>query len=135
VAEVAEISRIGPTALRVHKVAVAIDCGMAVNPDQVRAQAEGGVAHGLAATLWGHVEFTNRRASVRNFSSYRLVRMREMPQVSVRIIESGIDHLGGIGEVAVPPIAPAVANAWFTLTGERVRQLPFFPGQSRMGDD
>ena len=134
-AEVAEVSQVGPSAMKVHRVSVAIDCGKAINPGQVRAQAEGGVVHGLSAALWGQVRFTNRRASVRNFSSYRLVRMREMPDVSVDIIESGMEHLGGIGEVAVPPIAPAVANAWFALTGERVRVLPFFPDQSRMGDD
>lgn len=134
VAEVAEVSQPSAGAMKVHRVAVAIDCGRAINPGQVRAQAEGGVVHGLSAALWGRMEFTNRRASVRNFNAYRLVRMREMPDVKVTIIESGMDHLGGIGEVAVPPIAPAVANAWFALTGERVRTLPFFPGQSRMGD-
>ena len=131
-AQVVEISKPSVGTIRVHKVACVVDCGMAVNPNQVEAQVQGGIAHGLSAALWGQVTFDHGRASARNFSNYRVLRMGEMPLVSVKVIQSG-EAIGGIGEVAVPPIGPAVANALFALTGQRVRSLPFFPGAT-MGE-
>jgi isoquinoline 1-oxidoreductase beta subunit len=131
---VVEISAPAPSSIRVHKVACVIDCGFAVNPNSVEAQMQGGIVHGLAAALWGRMTFTKGVAGPRNFNRYRALRMREMPQISVRIINSG-GPLGGVGEPGVPPIAPALANAYARLTGTRVRTLPFFPDQSSMGDD
>ena len=84
--------------------------------------------HGLNAALWGEMTFAQGAAQKRNFDKHRVLRLREMPHVDVKIINSG-NALGGIGEPGVPPIAPAVANAYFKLTGKRVRTLPFFPGQ------
>jgi isoquinoline 1-oxidoreductase beta subunit len=126
VAQVAEVSATA-TSIRVHKVACAIDCGQAINPNSVTAQMEGAIAHGLAAALWGNMTFTKGAANYANFSHYRMLRINEMPQVSVKIVNSG-GPIGGVGEPGVPPIAPAVANALAKLTGKRVRSLPFFPG-------
>lgn len=133
VAQVVEISAPTATAIKVHRVSCAIDCGMAVNPDQVTAQMEGGILHGLSAALWGHVTFSKGVVSPRNFDRYRVTRMREMPQIAVQIVDSGAP-LGGAGEPGVPPIAPALANAYARLTGKRLRNLPFFPAQSVMRD-
>lgn len=132
VAEVAEISQPAAGSIRVHKVACVIDCGAAVNPDSVQAQMQGGIFHGLSAALWGQVTFKGGSASARNFSNYRVLRMNEAPDIAVQILQSGAP-LGGVGEPGVPPIAPAVANAYARLTGQRVRSLPFFPGAT-MGD-
>lgn len=131
VAQVAEISQPAAGNIKVHKVACAIDCGSAVNPNSVEAQMQGGIFHGLSAALWGQVTFTGGKASARNFSNYRVLRMNEAPVISVRIVQTGAP-LGGVGEPGVPPIAPAVANAYARLTGTRVRALPFFSG-GRMG--
>ncbi len=133
VAEVAEISVPVAGTIKVHRVSCAVDCGMAINPNSVEAQMQGGITHGLSAALWGEVPMKAGRATTRNFSNYRVLQMRESPQVDVRIINSGAP-LGGIGEPGVPPIAPALANAYARLTGRRVRSLPFFPGAT-MGDD
>lgn len=133
-AQVVEISAPAARSIRVHKVACAIDCGFAVNPDSVEAQMQGGIVHGLTAALWGHVTFTRGVVSPRNFNRYRMLRLAEMPQISVKIVNSG-GALGGVGEPGVPPIAPALANAYARLTGMRIRTLPFFPDQSRMSDD
>ena len=132
VAQVAEISATAGS-IRVHKVACAIDCGTAINPDSVEAQMQGAIAQGITATLWGNMTFKNGAASYNNFSHYRMLIMREMPQVSVKIINSG-EALGGVGEPGVPGMAPAIANAYAVLTGKRVRTLPFFPGAT-MSDD
>lgn len=132
-AQVVEISVPNATSIKVHQVSCAIDCGMAVNPDQVEAQMQGGILHGLSAAMWGHVTFNKGVVSPRNFSGYRMTRMREMPQINVKIISSGA-ALGGVGEPGVPPIAPAIANAYARLTGKRLRSLPFFPRQSSMGE-
>lgn len=118
--------------VKVGKVFCAIDCGVAVNPDQIEAQVQGGIVHGLAATLWGEVKFANGVPNVVNFSNYRMMRLREMPAVSVGIVPSTAAP-GGVGETGVPCVAPAVANAWAKLTGNRVRTLPFQPG-ARMSD-
>jgi len=88
VAEVVEISNATTTSVKVLSVACAIDCGRVINPDSVKAQMEGGIVHGLGAALWGHVTFSNGTASVRNFDNYRLVRMADMPQVTVQILNN-----------------------------------------------
>jgi isoquinoline 1-oxidoreductase beta subunit len=133
VCQIAEVSGATPQTLRVHRVACVIDCGSVVNPDSVIAQMQGGIAHGMAAALWGKVTFTNGRASARNFEDYRMLRMREMPQVSVQIITSGAP-IGGVGEPGVPPVAPAIANAWAALTGQRLRTLPLTGAQSTVNE-
>src|SRR5204862_1093405 len=105
VAQVAEISEPDSTTIRVHKVSCAIDCGTAINPDSVRAQMEGGIVQGLSAALWGEVNFTKGVAQVNNFHNYRMLRISEMPQVAVTIVNSSAP-LGGVGEPGLPPIAP-----------------------------
>jgi isoquinoline 1-oxidoreductase beta subunit len=109
---------------RVHKVTVAIDSGDVINPDTVVAQMQGSVVWGLSAARYEGVSLKDGAAQTRNFDTYRLLRMSEAPEVEVHIIRSG-QPLGGIGEPGVPPVAPAVANAVFALTGTRVRRLPF----------
>ncbi len=136
VAEVAEISvtmTAGvPTNFTVHKVACAVDCGTAVNPNSVEAQMQGGIFHGLSAAKWGELKWTAGKASVSNFNKYRMTRMSEAPVITTTIVNSGAP-MSGTGEPGVPPIAPAVANAYFKLTGIRVRDLPFFPGATMGG--
>jgi len=129
VCQIAEVSGTTPATLRVNRVACVIDCGSVVNPDSVVAQMQGGIVHGMTAAMWGKVTFTNGRASARNFNNYRMMRMRDMPQIDVQIITSGAP-LGGVGEAGVPPIAPAIANAYATLTGQRLRTLPLTGPQS-----
>lgn len=132
-AQVVEISQPVAGSLKVHRVACAIDCGRAINPNSVEAQMQGGIIHGLSAALWGQVTFKGGTASARNFSNYRMLRMREMPWIDVQVIQSGA-AIGGTGEPGVPPVAPALANAYARLTGQRIRSLPFFPN-ARMGEE
>ena len=132
IAEVVEISLDTAGKIRVNKVFVVIDCGTAVNPDSVEAQMQGGVAHGLSAALWGEVKFTAGAANVANFDTYRMAKMTDMPTVTVKIVNSGAP-IGGIGEVGVPCVAPAIANAYAKLTGARIRALPFYPGATMGG--
>jgi isoquinoline 1-oxidoreductase beta subunit len=122
VAQVAEVSADGG-AIRVHRVVCAVDCGVAVNPLGVAAQIESGIAFGLGAALYSELRFREGRVQQSNFHDYRVLRLAEMPQVEVHIVPSTA-KMGGVGEVAVPPIAPAVANAVFALTGKRLRELP-----------
>jgi isoquinoline 1-oxidoreductase beta subunit len=110
----------------------AIECGVAINPDSIEAQMQGGIAHGLSAAMWGQVLFKAGVPQVSNFNQYRLVRLADMPTVSVKIVDSSAAP-GGVGETGVPCVAPAVANAFARLTGIRVRSLPFSPGAT-MGD-
>jgi len=109
--------------LRVHRVVCAVDCGPVVNPDIVRAQMEGGIAFGLTAALYGEITFETGRVQQRNFHDYPMLRMHEMPQIEVHIVPS-TEKMGGAGEVGVPPVAPAIVNAVFALTGKRLRHLP-----------
>jgi len=132
-AEVVEISGASATGLKVVSVACAVDLGRAINPDSVTAQMEGGIVHGLGSVLWGHVTFTNGVTSVRNFNTYRMVRLSDMPKITVSIIPS-TNAPSGAGEPGVPPLGPALANAYFKATGIRVRTLPFFPAASKMSD-
>lgn len=123
VAQVAEVSISKESRLRVHRVVCAVDCGPVVNPDTVRAQMEGGIVFGLSATLHGEITFENGRVRQRNFHDYPVLRMHEMPEIEAHIVPSE-DKMGGVGEPGVPPVAPAVANAVFALTGKRLRHLP-----------
>jgi CO/xanthine dehydrogenase Mo-binding subunit len=133
VAQVVEISGASATGLRVVSVACAVDLGRAINPDSVQAQMQGGIVHGMGAALWGHVTFTNAAASVQNFNTYRLVKMSDMPTITVEILTS-TNPPTGAGEPGVPPFAPALANAYFRATGIRARSLPLFPAANHMGD-
>jgi isoquinoline 1-oxidoreductase beta subunit len=109
--------------LRVHRIVCAIDCGPVVNPDTVRAQIEGGAVFGLTAALYGEITFEKGRVKQRNFHDYPMLRMNEMPEVETHIVPS-TEKMGGVGEPGVPPVAPALANAIFALTGKRIRRLP-----------
>ena len=123
VAEVAEVSLGSDGAVRVHRVVCAVDCGVAVNPDVIRAQMEGGIAFGLGAALYGEITLDKGAVQQTNFDRYRVLRMPEMPEVEVHIVPSA-EPPTGVGEPGVPPVAPAVANAVFALTRMPVRKLP-----------
>ena len=123
VAEVAEVSVASDGSVRVHRVVCAIDCGPVVNPAIVESQMQSAIVYGLTAALWGEIHIDRGRAVEGNFDTYRMLRMKEMPVVEVHIVPS-TDAQGGAGEPATPPIAPAVGNALFALTGRRIRKLP-----------
>ncbi len=122
VAQVAEVS-IERGRVRVHRITCAVDCGMVVNPDSIRAQMEGAIAFGLTAALKSEITIQDGHTVQRNFDDFALLRIDEMPEVDVHILPSR-ENPGGIGEPGVPPAAPAVANAVFALTGKPVRSIP-----------
>ncbi|KAB2940539.1 MAG: xanthine dehydrogenase family protein molybdopterin-binding subunit [Hyphomicrobium sp.] len=124
VAHVVEVS-IGEEGLpKVERVVVAADCGIPINPDVIKAQLEGGMGFGLSAAMFASIDLEEGRVVQSNFHDYRVLRINEMPDVEVHIVPSK-EKPTGIGEPGVPPIAPAVANAWSKLTGQRVFTLPF----------
>jgi isoquinoline 1-oxidoreductase beta subunit len=123
VAQVAEVSVASDGTVRVHRVVCAVDCGTVVNPDTVKAQLEGGIVFGLTAALKAGITIKAGRTQQSNFHDHPLLRMDEMPIVEVHIVPSD-ERPGGIGEMGVPPIAPAVANAISAATGKRLRRLP-----------
>ncbi len=122
VGHVAEVSLIG-NKLKVNKVTCAIDCGFAINPNIVKQQVESAIVFALTATLYGEITVGESRVKQSNFHDYRLLSLAETPIIQTHIINSD-NNIGGIGEVGVPTLAPAVTNAVFALTGERVRSLP-----------
>jgi isoquinoline 1-oxidoreductase beta subunit len=130
VGQVAEVSVEGG-AIKVHRVTCVIDCGLAVNPDGVAAQMQSGIIYGLSAALFGKINLKGGRVQETNFDGYRVLRMPDAPRVETVIIRSR-DKMGGAGEPGTPPIAPAVANAVFALTGRRLRTLPFSLGSSTL---
>ena len=121
-AQVAEVSLEGDS-IKVHRVVAAFDCGLVVNPLTVEAQLQSAIVFGLTAALGGQITFKEGRVQQSNFHDYPLLRMNEMPRVEVHLVPGG-DKPAGVGEPGVPPIAPAVANALFALTGKRARALP-----------
>ena len=124
VAHVVEVS-VGEDGLpKVERVVCAADCGIAINPDIIKAQLEGGMGYGLSAILYGAIDLEDGRVKQSNFNDYRVLRINEMPPIEVHIVPS-TEKPTGIGEPGVPPIGPAVANAWAKLTGQRVFELPF----------
>jgi isoquinoline 1-oxidoreductase beta subunit len=122
VAEVAEVS-VEKGRLRVHRVVAAVDLGVALNPDSVEHQVEGGIVYALSAVLRGEITLAKGAVVQGNFDDYEPLRIDEMPAVEVHVVPSR-EPPGGIGEPGVPPLAPAVANALFAATGKRVRRLP-----------
>ncbi|MEY4295930.1 MAG: hypothetical protein RLY82_1618, partial [Pseudomonadota bacterium] len=123
VAMVAEVSVTKDKEIRVHKITAAVDCGFCVNPSGVAQQVESSVAFGLSAALFGKIDFVGGKVQQSNFHNYRVLRLNEMPVVETHIIPS-TRAPEGMGEPALPPVAPAVANALFALTGQRLRELP-----------
>jgi isoquinoline 1-oxidoreductase beta subunit len=122
-AHVAEVSVAPDGGVRVRRIVCAIDCGFPVNLDQIRAQMEGGAVYALTAALYGKITLDHGRVQQSNFHDYPMLRIAEMPKVETHIIDSG-EAPGGLGEPGVPPVAPAVTNAIFALTGKRIRTLP-----------
>jgi CO/xanthine dehydrogenase Mo-binding subunit len=122
VAQVAEIAVNGGK-IQIHKITCVVDCGQMVNPRIVESQIESAIVFGLSAALWGGITVVAGRVRETNFNSYRLLRSNEMPEVEVVMVPSDAPP-GGIGELAVGPVAPAICNALFTATGSRVRSLP-----------
>jgi isoquinoline 1-oxidoreductase beta subunit len=122
-AQVAEVS-IEKGAVKVHRVVAAFDCGLVVNPMTVEAQVQGAIAFGLSAALHGAITLKDGKVQQSNFHDYPVLRMSEMPKVEVHLVPTTADKPTGVGEPATPPIAPAVANAIFALTGKRPRTLP-----------
>lgn len=122
VAEVAEVS-VEDSQIRVHKVTCAIDCGIAVNPNIIAQQMESSVVFGLSAALFGEVTIKDGKVEQRNFHDYPVLRMNQAPVVETVVIRNA-EPPEGVGEPGTPPIAPAVANAVFALTGKRLRSLP-----------
>jgi len=122
-AAVAEVSVSGEGKVKVHRMVLALDCGHAVNPDQIAAQVEGSVAYGLSAAFYGECTVQNGRMAELNFDRYQLLRLAEMPKVETVIVPTH-DFWGGVGEPTISVVTPAVLNAVLAATGKPVRSLP-----------
>jgi isoquinoline 1-oxidoreductase subunit beta len=122
IAQVADIS-IEQGRLKVQKITCVVDCGQVVNQRIVESQIESGIVYGLSAALWGDVTLRNGRVQQSNFNDYRVLRLNETPELEVHVLP-GDGPPGGVGELAVPPVAPAICNAIFAATGKRLRSLP-----------
>jgi isoquinoline 1-oxidoreductase subunit beta len=127
VAQIAEVSLGDGGRPRVHKVWCAVDCGVAINPDVIRAQMEGGIGFGLGHALFAEIRIEAGRPVQSNFDTYRSLRIDEMPEVEVTIVPSP-ERPTGVGEPGVPPVGPAVANAMARLGLGRPRRLPIVRG-------
>ena len=122
--QVVELSVATDKTVTLHKIWCAIDCGVVVNPDSVEAQMQGGIVYGLAAATRAQIDFEDGAVVQSNFDDYPTMRLSEIPPIEVAMIESD-DDPGGVGEVGLPPIAAAVANAIYAANGERLRRQPF----------
>ena len=122
-----EVEVTGDQRLRVSRAVAAVDCGRVINPALVKQQIEGGIVHGVAAAIGRPVEFDGGLPVARTIGAFGLPILRDAPEVSVELIESE-EPSGGVTELGVPPAAPAVANAYYSLTGQRVRRLPIVVG-------
>jgi isoquinoline 1-oxidoreductase subunit beta len=123
-AHVITVSKSGSGAIKVEKVVSVIDCGMHVNPDNVRAQTEGNIVMGLTAALKDPITIEQGKVVQQNFDSYKVLRIHETPKMEIHIVANE-EKPGGVGEPGLPAVAPALCNAVFALTGKRIRKLPF----------
>lgn len=128
VAQVAEVS-FDATAnrIRVHQITAAMDCGLTINPDGAAAQVEGNIMWGVGSTFLEEMQVKDGQIALTNFDTYPLLTMREAPHVEVVLLEAGDGKPRGVGEPPIGPVAAAIANAFFALTGTRLRQIPFTP--------
>ncbi len=124
VAQVAEVTVKADGSYRLDRVVCAVDCGIAINPDVIKAQMEGGIGFALAMARHSAITLKEGRVEQSNFHDFQVLRMNEMPKVEVHIVPSAANP-SGVGEPGVPPLAPALANALFAATGVRLRKLPF----------
>ena len=124
VAEAAEVTVDGDGGIKVDKVVCAVDCGRPINPDVIKAQMEGGIGYGLGAILHDEITLEGGQVQQSNFHDYLPLRIEEMPEVEVHIVDS-TEAPTGVGEPGTPPIGPALANAVYNATGRRIRSLPF----------
>jgi len=125
-AQVAEVEVAQDGAVRVRRVVCAIDCGTAVNPDTVRAQAQSAINFGVTAALYGEISIKNGRVEQTNFDTYQMLRMNEAPSIDVHIVQNS-EPPGGMGECGTSCVVPAIANAIFAATGKRLRKMPVDP--------
>jgi isoquinoline 1-oxidoreductase beta subunit len=121
--QVAEVEVAADGSIKVHRIVCAVDCGIAVNPDTIAAQIEGGAIFGLTAALYGAITLKNGRVEQSNFHDYPPMRMNEIPVIETHLVKSA-EPPGGIGEAPTAAVAPAVTNAIFAATGKRIRTLP-----------
>jgi isoquinoline 1-oxidoreductase beta subunit len=126
IANVAEVSVAPSGDVTIKRIVCVVDCGRVINPDTVVAQMQSGVVFGLSAALYGQITLKNGRVEQSNFHDYRVLRMDQMPQLDVSLVVSS-EEPGGVGELTVPCVAPAVINAIFAATGKRLRALPIRP--------
>jgi isoquinoline 1-oxidoreductase beta subunit len=127
VAQVAEVSVSKDLSdIRVHRIVSAVDCGLALNPLGIEGQTESAIAWGMSAALGGKIHFRNGQAQERSYADFKVLRMDQAPRVETYLLQ-GSEMPGGFGETAVPPVAPAIANAIFAATGKRMRRLPITP--------
>ncbi len=123
VAQIAEVSLDNSGKPKIHKVYCAIDCGRVINPDNVKAQMEGGIIFGLSTGLNAEATIANGSVVQPNFHDYRLLKLKDVPFVEISLVESS-EIPSGVGEYGVPTVTPAVTNSIFSLTGKRTRSLP-----------
>ena len=133
VAEVVEVATLATGQVVVTRVDCAVDCGLVINPDSVAAQAQSAINQGLATAMWGKITWQKGQADQRNFDNFRMMRMKDAPAINVAIVPNPTLDPGGMGEPCLPPSAPALANAYFALTGKRVTTLPMNIGGPNSG--
>ena len=127
-AHVVEVEVSTDGTVRVRRVVSAMDCGVPVNPDTIRAQIQSGIVFGITAALYGQITLKAGRVEQSNFDTYQMMRMNETPAIEVHIVQS-TESPGGIGETGTSSIMPAVVNAIFSATGKRLRKLPVDPAE------
>jgi isoquinoline 1-oxidoreductase beta subunit len=119
----AEVSVGSEQQIKVHSISAVVDVGTVIHPDILRQQIEGGIVWGLANALGNGIDMKDGRATATNFDGLALPMLADMPDIRIEIVQNTL-AAGGAGEIAVPPVAPAIANAVFAATGKRLRNLP-----------
>jgi isoquinoline 1-oxidoreductase beta subunit len=128
IAEVVEVSVDRASGeIAVHKVWAAVDPAMAIQPRHLVQQIETGIIWGLSAALRERVTIVDGEVQQSNFHDYPVMRMAEVPEIEIQLVDNGVREPSGVGQIGVPPVAPAISNAVFALTGARIRRIPMLP--------